>query len=217
VADYFLVHDDALFEASIRPALAASWRARSFEPCRALCASLLGAARAYARRYHTGEDEPLLAHVARGLPFDRHCWKALAGEILLYAAAEIPEFPSNTEDLVRILAPEHSRAGVANREAFAPIQQALLGSRDLTFGSAVYRPEHAGYNNCADIVRLAEYLQGVRPEEWTPADLEGLPDLGDEADRADELDFVREWFPELAGLYRRAAGRGQVVVIERIY
>ena len=60
------------------------------------------------------------------------------------------------------------------RESLPPILQAHRGSRDLTFGAAVYRPEHAGYNNAADVARLADYLAAVRPEHWTPADLAGL-------------------------------------------
>ena len=56
MSDYFLLLDAALFEEHIRPALAASWRMRSFQPCRSLCASLLPAARTYAERYHTGPE-----------------------------------------------------------------------------------------------------------------------------------------------------------------
>ena len=41
LADYFLLLDGALFAERMRPALAASWRRRSFEPCREFCAALL--------------------------------------------------------------------------------------------------------------------------------------------------------------------------------
>ena len=70
-------------------ALAASWRQRSFEPCRDLCTALVPAARSYAERYHTGSSEPLLCQVAAGLPFDRAYWRSLAGEVLLFAALHI--------------------------------------------------------------------------------------------------------------------------------
>jgi hypothetical protein len=98
-----------------------------------------------------------------------------------------------------------------------PIRQALGGSRDHTFGPTVYRPEHAGFNDAGDVARLADYLAAVRPERWSPADLAGLPDLADEEERAEELAFVREWFPVLVDLYQRCRAAGRVLVIERIY
>jgi hypothetical protein len=94
-----------------------------------------------------------------------------------------------------------------------PIMQAHRGSRDLTFGAAVYRPEHAGLNDRDDVARLAEFLASVRPEQWTAAALVGM----DEEDAADEIEFAREWFPELVDLFRRANERGQVIVHERMY
>jgi hypothetical protein len=215
MADYFLLLDAADFEGRVRPALAESWRRRSFVPCRELCRSLLPAASAYRQRYHTGDTEPLLARVADGLAFDRTFWRALVGEVLLFTAAEIPEFQVNAETLYCLLAPDNYRLEVGERERLAPIQQAHCGSRDLTFGAAVYRPEHAGYNNSADVARLADYLDSVRPETWTAADLADL--IADGEDRADELAFTREWFPALVDLYRRAHDNAQVVVIESIY
>jgi hypothetical protein len=214
MADYFLVHDAALLEGRARPALAEAWRQRDFAPCRALCAELTQAALDYARRYHTGPEPPLVLAVLNGLAFDRPCWRALAGEVLLFAAIDVPEFPTNAETLCHLLAPGASEG--ADRSRAAPIVQALSGSRDLTFGSAVYRPEHAGYNNASDVRRLAGYLASVRPETWAPDDLRGLAAVEAE-DRAEELELVREWFPELVRLYRRCADEGRVLVIERIY
>jgi hypothetical protein len=137
MAEYFLCLDGEMFTRQIRPALAESWRQRRFEPCRELCAQLLPAAREYGQRYHTGEEEPLLSRIVGGFPFDRACWRLLVGEVLLFAAAEIPELQTNAETLCCLLAPEQYRSETAFREQFAPIQQVLLGSRDLTFGSAV--------------------------------------------------------------------------------
>jgi hypothetical protein len=216
MADYFLVLAGEPFEGTIRPALAESWRRRSFDPCRALAADLAGAAREYRERYHTGPEEPLLTQVAHGLPFDQLLWRTLVGEVLLFAAAEIPEFQADADTLGCLLAPVQFCSDIAKRERLAPIQQVFRGSRDLTFGPAAYRPEHAGYNNAADVARLADYLAGVRPEAWRPDDLRGLPDLAEE-DRADELAFAREWFPALVDLYRGAHDRGRVIVIESIY
>jgi hypothetical protein len=217
MADYFLLLDADSFEGQFRPALAAGWRQRSFEPCRALCASLLPAARAYAQRYHTGADEPVLSLVAQGLPFDRVYWRHLVSEVLLFTAVEIPELQVCEETLCCLLALQNYRASVTSRERLAPIQQAHRGTRDLTFGAAVYRPENAGYNNRDDVARLAEYLARVRPEAWTVSDLTDLRGVETEEDRADELAFAREWFPALGDLFQRARGQGYVIVYESIY
>jgi hypothetical protein len=217
MADYFLMLDAAAFEGRARPALAASWRQRSFAPCRSLCTELIPAASAYAVQYHVGADEPLLARVAEGLSFDRDRWRAIVGEVLLFTAVEIPEFQTCEETLCRLLAPEHYREAVDQRERLAPIQQAHRGTRDLTFGAAVYRPEHAGYNNTADVSRLADFLTAVRPENWTPADLVGMRGVEDEAEREEELAFALDWFPSLVDLFRRARQCGAVLVHESIY
>jgi hypothetical protein len=214
MADYFLLLDGTTFEGEVRPALASSWRQRSFEPCRTLCAALAPAARAYAERYHTG-GESLVVLAAGGLPFDRGFWRLLAGEVLLVAAADIPEFQTAPDTLCRLLAPGWDSSADLPRQRRPPVLQAHQGSRDLTFGAATYRPEFAGCNNVADVARLAAYLASVRPEEWTTAPLADLP--GDEEDRADELAFAREWFPVLRDLYWGARERGQVLVIEQVY
>ncbi len=212
MADYFLMLDAKTFEGRVRPALAASRRLHSFDPCRALCAELAPAARAYAERYHVGGDESLVDRVAAGLSFDRDTWRALVGEVLLFTAVEIPEFQTCEETLCLLLAPEFYGKEIAERETLPAILQAHRGSRDLTFGAAVYRPEHAGYNNVADVSRLVEYLTAVRPERWTPADL-----AGSEEEREEELAFAREWFPALADLFRRARECGCVLVHESIF
>jgi hypothetical protein len=217
MADYFLLLEAASFEGRVRPQLAESWRRRSFSPCRQLCQSLLPAASSYRERYHTGDVEPVLSAVAEGLSFDRARWRALVSEVLLFTAADIPEFQVNEDALCLLLAPENYRNHVTDRQSLAPIQQAHRGSRDLTFGSAVYRPEHAGYNNSADVIRLADFLECVQPAQWAVDDLGDLQGTEDEDERADELAFVREWFPALANLYQRARTNGQVVVHESIY
>jgi hypothetical protein len=217
MAEYFLCLHAASFNQQIRPALAAGWRERSFQPCRTLCMNLRPVAQDYARRYHIGDEETLVARVAEGLPFDRSWWRLLVSEVLLFSAAEIPEFPTNAETLCCLLAPGKVGRGDIVREQFAPIHQVLWGSRDLTFGSAVYRPEHAGYNDSEDVARLATFLASVRPEQWSADDLRELHDLEEEEDRADELAFVREWFPVLVELYQRTQARDRVLVIECIY
>jgi hypothetical protein len=210
---YFLLHDAAGFHQTIRPPLAEAWRRRSFEPARALCAALAPAAGAYADRYHTGHDEPLLARVARdGVPFDRDFWRLLVGEVLLYSAVAAPEILTAPDTLTRLLAP--GQDDLASRAESAPIRQAHLGARDLVFGGGFYRPDAAGYNDAADVARLDDYLTAIDPTRWAVADLSGLRQFSDDAERADELEFAREVFSSLTGLYRGARGAGQVVVCE---
>ncbi|MHB1423164.1 MAG: hypothetical protein ACYC3I_08220 [Gemmataceae bacterium] len=217
MAEYFLCLDTETFLGRIRLALADSWRQRSFAPCLHLCNELLPAARAYTQRYHTGEEETFVERVAAGVPFDRACWRLLVGEVMLFTAVEIPEFPSNAETLCCLLAPESSQGATMVREQFTPIQQALRGSRDLMFGTAVYRPDQAGYNDPDDVARLADYLASVETRNWSVVDLRPLPELEDDDERADELAFVREWFPVLVELYQRARAERRILVIESIY
>ena len=222
MADYFLLLDAAFFEQRARPALGQSWRQRGFGPCQALCEELVPAALAYTERYHTGTDEPLLCQIARSgsfgrIPFARDLWRALVGEVLIYGASDIPEIQVCAETLCCLLAPAQYRADVHEREQLAPIQQAHQGSRDLTFGTAVYRPVYAGYNNAADVARLTEYLEGVNPDQWSVADLALLRDMADDEERSDELDFAREWFPALREVYRRARDRGYVLALEQVF
>jgi hypothetical protein len=204
---YFLLHDAARFHVEIRPALAATWRRRSFEPCRPLCAALAPAAVAFAERYHTGHDEPLLAQVARGgVPFDRDFWRLLVGEVLLYGAASVPEVVTAPDTLGHLLA--------RGQDDAAPIRQTHFGSRALVFGGGFYRPDAAGYNDTADVARLANYLASIDSSRWTVADLAGLREFADDDERADELAFAREVLVPLVELYRAARDAGQLVVCE---
>lgn len=81
----------------------------------------------------------------------------------------------------------------------------------MSFGG-YYRPEHAGWNNTADVRRLTIWLESVKPENWLPAHLAGA--TLDE--RQDELEFAREWFPELVAMYRRADRNDCVLVSESV-
>src|SRR5262249_9154877 len=142
---YILLHDAGPFHQMIRPALAGAWRRRSFEPCRPLCAALTPTALTFAERYHTGRDEPLLAQVAREVvPFDRDFWRLLAGEVLLYGAASVPELLTAPDTLGHLLAPGQEDS---------PIRQAHFGARDLIFGGGFYRPDAAGWNDADDVAR----------------------------------------------------------------
>src|SRR5262249_49742639 len=134
---------------------------------------------------------------------------------LLIAAHEVPEIATAADVLTCVLAPERYREGPGPRERFVPIEQAHFGSRDLVFGAAHYRPDHAGWNDRGDVARLAQYLAAIDPAVWQVSQLDGLGDI-DPEDRADELDYARQCFGALQGLYSRAADRGQLVVCEEI-
>jgi hypothetical protein len=102
------------------------------------------------------------------------------------------------------------------RAQFTPIEQALFGARDLAFGGAYYRTEHAGCNDHADVTRLAAYLASVDPQRWSPADLDRVADMSDPADREEELEYVRQGFPALQGIYRQASADGRLIVCEEM-
>jgi hypothetical protein len=204
---YFLVHDAAPFHQAVRPALSQAWRCRSFEPCRPLCQALAPAALSFAELYHTGPEESLLAQLARSpRPFDRDLWRLLVGEVLLFGAVAVPEFQTAPETLAWLLAP--------GQEA-SPIHQAHFGSRKLVLGG-FYRPDAAGWNDAADVARLAEYMSGVDVYDWTVARLAGLPEFADGDDRVAELDFARDVFDSLRELYQAAREAKQVVICEQL-
>jgi hypothetical protein len=211
---YFFILDAARFHQEIVPALAASWRQRSFAPCRALCTDLLPHIESFAARYGAGEGVSLLGEVGRGLHFRGDLWRHVGGEVLLYSAVEMPEVQTVPDTLCCLLAPEHYRQDAESRERFAPIQQAHFGSRDLYFGGGFYRPEHAGYNDTDDVARLARYLAGIDPWGWTTADLDLLLDLSTAEDQAEELAFARECLAELRELYQRVLAQGRLIVCE---
>jgi hypothetical protein len=212
---YFLLHDARAFQDEMAPVLAECWRRRSFDPGRDFFARLAAAAAEFAHRYHTGADEPLAAKAA-DLPFRRDIWRHLTGEALFFGAAVIPELEVDADAYLRLLAPLAARATDTPRGQFAPIQQALFGSRDLCFGGGYYRPEAAGWNDLADVAHLTAALSAIDPERWTVAELAAdRLDLSAE-DAADELAFAREWFPALADLYRQSLAAVRVVVCEQL-
>jgi hypothetical protein len=213
---YTMLLDATLFHRDIVPSLAACWRQRRFAACQPLCVSLLPAARSFAAQYHVAWDDLLLPKVAQRLPFDRHYWQLLTGEILMIAATEIPEIPVSADTLCALLASEFRPDELPPRARFEPVHEALFGARDLAFGDKLFRPEHAGYNDTDDVIRLAGYLGSIDVAAWSPDRLAALPGLLEDADRAEELEDIRQWFPAFAELYHRAAGAGQIIVAENL-
>jgi hypothetical protein len=180
---------------------------RSFRPAVELCRSLGESAQPFVQREPDGLIEPLTLAVAGGMPFTPERWRLLLGELLLLSAAELPQIETPLEAFAPLIGVELAE----KRADFAPIQQAIAGSRDLCLG-ACYRPEHAGWNDLADVRRLAGWLASIDHSGWDAMKLTLVqPDQ-----RADELAFAREWFPALVEMYRRAAEAGWVVVCEEI-
>ncbi len=210
---YFLIHDPEFF-APLTTVLAECRRQRSFDPCVETCHVLLRAVRDFHDRHRLGRDESLIRMIPNGLTFDRHCWKELVGEALLYAAVDVPELETLPETLTCLLAPDYDPERSFGRAELPPIQQAHYGSRDLVLGGRVYRPEHVGVNNPADVARLAEYLQGVNPAAWDADRLRRAGGSTDDTDIAEEMAYAREWFPALRELYSNVRDARRLIVCE---
>ena len=205
--------EPALLQDKIIPSLSASWHERSFVPCVELCSQLTSAAQSFAAKYHTGSAEPFLNLVARGIQFDRDYWQLLVGEILLFAADEIPEIQVSPTTLCYLLAPDFDTELMTPRIAWPWIRQAHLGTRDLRFGIKVFRSEFCGYNDLKDVHRLSGLLKSISPAAWRPEDLLGCPTI-DAEDAEEEVELLREWFPQLQDLYAHAEKRHRTMVCE---
>jgi hypothetical protein len=200
---YFLLHDGETFHRRIAPAFAASWRRRTFGPVAGLAADFSAVLADFADRFRlTADERPLLSSVTAATPFDRRLWRHLAGEVLLYAAADAPAIQTAQATLEALATPAQMDA----------IRQAHAGNRDLDFDGVPYRPSHAGLNDTDDVARLADQLAVIDPARWTES---ALTELADD-ERAEELAFARECFAALLELYEHARGRRQVVVCEDI-
>ncbi len=203
---YFFLLDAHRFQTALIPALAESWRANSFAPARGFCQELESIARGFVRHDSDGAIEPVVVGVGAGkVRFSRDLWRLLAAELLLFAAAEMPEIETPVECLALLLKQQLS----ADRNDFSPLQKATFGSRDLLFGSVCYRPDCAGWNDWTDVADLAAWLAQIRPETWSVADLPG-------DDAQDDLEFAREWFPGLVEMYHRAVEQHLVIVCETL-
>src|SRR6516162_5265496 len=189
---YFMLHDPRRFYGLLAPALAASWRQRSFAPCVELRAALEKELWDFADANCIKREDIFLLRVRPNTRFDRDVWRILVGEMLLCAAADVPEIPTAAETLTRLL-PAHPE-----------LVQAHYGTRPLVFGGGWYRPDDASYNDCDDVARILESLQGLEPARWTTADLSGWREGEIDYERRDELEFARAALPPLCALYQRA-------------
>jgi hypothetical protein len=206
---YFFLLEQSFFHEHMRPALGRSRRQRSFAPCHDLCRLLL------ARNSGVPQDA-LVRAILSGLPYQRAFWHGLVGECLVHGAREIPRWQMAPKTLCCLLAPDHRGQSETPRWHYAPIEQVQFGTRDLLFGGGYYRPDHAGLNDRDDVSRLAAYLESIDPNSWTPRDLEALADCADDELRAEELAYVRDWWPSVVELYQNAKHHDLVVVCERV-
>jgi hypothetical protein len=205
---YFYLFEAALFHEIMKGSLARSYRQRSFTPCQSLCRHLVA-------KSTTIPSDALIWAILAGLPFDRTYWHGLVGECLVHGAHDIPRLATAPDTLCCLLAPDQLGKHDLPRSLYAPIQQAHFGTRDLRFGTGFYRPDHVGLNDSADVHRLAAYLESVNPVVWDAQGLAILPECSSDEERAEELAYVRDWWPSLVELYQNARDRDWVVVCER--
>jgi hypothetical protein len=198
---YFLLHDAGTFHNRIAPALALCWRQRNFRPLVTLAAELQPDVARFTERYHlTADERPLLMQLTAERPFDRRLWRHLAGEVLLYAAADAPTIQTAADELASLVSFDQQEI----------IRQAHAGNDELEFDGVRYRPGRAGINGGADVARLATALAEIDPTDWNSAAAES------EVDTAEELAFDSECLAALREMYSQAAARNQVVVCEDI-
>jgi hypothetical protein len=207
--------DAGFFHQRIQPVLARCRRARSFAVGRSLFVELLPRVKEYHASYHGLGGPTLVEQAAQGLSYDPAIWRAVAGEVLLFAADQLPLLNLSLTGLCCLLAGSMEAGLESARPRFAPIQQVLFGSRDLLFGGSCYRPDVAGYNDLADVARLVVYLKTIDPGAWQPADLMAMKVLPDDEEQVEELEFVRQSWPDLVELYRKASEKRQIVACER--
>jgi hypothetical protein len=195
----FFLHDVHFFDQRLSPALAASLRKRSFVPLSELARELEPVIEAFGQQYHlTTAERPLVLECAN-TQFDRRLWRHFAGELLLYAAAETPEFPTAPELLGQFLPLEL-------------VERLHRGSRDVTFDGVPYRPDRAGLHGVCDVAELAATLAAIDSSAWT---VDALSHLAND-ERDEELAFARQCLERIRAMMAGALANGRVIVCEAV-
>jgi hypothetical protein len=205
---YFYILERRFYHDAMKAPLAESYARRSFVPCVDLCRRLLA----------TNSEIPkdsLIHSILSGLPFERQFWHGLIGECLVHGATDIPRLNTAPESLCSLLAPQFVNKDVSRPE-YPTIFQCHFGTRDLRFGSGYHRPDKVGLNDTDDVERLAGYLEGIDPTLWKASDLDLIAELADDEQRAEELAYVRDWFPSLVEVYQAAGAHDWIVICERM-
>ena len=213
---YFLLHDPFIFEKQLVPAFAMSWKINSFEPLLAITAQMKQGIAAFGEKFRMGADEAILAQVERGMNFDKAIWEMVLAEALFYGANEAPDSPVSFTSLRFLLGSADETSGAIARSNWSWIERAVLGSRTLRLGRAVYRPGAAGWNGLAEAGQILDELQRVDPGIWSARQLQAMDATLDEEDRADELGLATDAQAGLRTIYDRAVKKGFVVFCEQI-
>lgn len=203
---FYLIREE-WFKNEVIPALTSSWRRRNFAPITELGRKLAAFSGNDPPQSYDSRTQPISQPGVETTGFCPDWWELRVAEALLASVSKLPEIETPLESWSRLLRQELAD----RRELFSPIQQAVLGNRDL-FLSRYYRPENAGWNDRDDVCRLAAWLGTVDPNSWVADDLNHLS----LEDRGEELAYAQEWFPLLAEMYEGAEKDGFVILCERI-
>lgn len=198
---FFYLLEGAFFLEKVLPTLAACQRGRTFAPLKDLLPHLFIPAGDYS-----------ILNQAAEMSFDRAVFQAVVGQVLIFGAREMPRLPLDPKSLIPMLSPDCPEQ--EDRSAYSPIKQVFQGSRDLVIGRLPYRPFHVGWNNPADVARLWQYLKALDPAAWSESLLPPLAGLEQPEDREEEVAMIRDWWPDLVGLYRRARDEKGILVCE---
>ena len=202
---YFYLIPEERFQDLLIPAITSSWQKRNINDLAQFRCQLV------AESGGRADDSPqLLSGLQLGRKsraFRPEVWRILVAEILLLASAELPEIDAPLESWARLIGQELAEW----RIQFSPIQQAVLGARDLFLG-CYYRPENAGWNDYANVCEISASLRTLHPKSWQPEALKHIP----AGEQAEELSYAREWFEQFAAMYQRAEQAKFVIICEQI-
>jgi hypothetical protein len=202
---YFYLIPKEKFQDRLVPAITSSWRSRNINDLAQFRRQLVAGSGGRA------EDNPRwlsdLQLGTKSRAFRPEVWRILVAEVLLSASAELPEIETPLESWARLMGQDLAES----RLQFSPVQQAILGARDLFLGS-YYRPENSGWNDYADVRQLSAWLRTLHQETWRAEALTHVPT----GDQEEELSYAREWFEQFAAMYQRAEQAKFVIVCEQI-
>src|SRR5262245_132729 len=119
---YFMAIPRNWFHERLSRSLRSCWRERSFAPVVEICRELAFSARSFVQLGSEGETSPLTLLVPNGLTFDPNRWRTVAGELMLFGAAELPELETPLDSYSAVLKLEMP----CFRDDFSQMQQAIL-------------------------------------------------------------------------------------------
>lgn len=195
---YFYLHDERQWRDHLAPVLTTCWRLRRWQPLLPWLGQVTSL-----------PADSLAAEVLAGAPFQRQTWTTVVGELLVLAAEDVPRIEIEPLALCGVVCGADWQE--RSRSDFHPIHQIFLGSQDLRFGAAFYRPLHAGWNDLTDVSRLLFFLESMDPATWR---LEAKDTSMGELEKQEELEYLQQGWADLVKLYRKAHHHGWMVVAE---